>query len=152
MESCRSAMPAGLLLLLLLLGAGAGAAAQAPEAPAEEALPAACAAAVDDPGRFGDGDNCTALAGAGGPATALTLCWQAPAGAGCVAWRLASAGPPAGWLSVAFVAAEDAGKMGPGWGVVASDSGGTWAVQEMEVSGDFDEGAPAPSAGERGSD
>ena len=31
------------------------------------------------------------------------------------------------------VAAEDAGKMGPGWGVVASESGGNWAVQEMEV-------------------
>ena len=54
-------------------------------------------------------------------------------GEGCVAWRLASTGPPAGWLSVAFVAAEDAGKMGPGWGVVASESGGNWAVQEMEV-------------------
>ena len=136
MPSCRSALPAGLALLLLGGGLG-GAAAQAPEAPgapaAAEALPAACAAAVDDPGRFGDGDNCTALAGAGAPATALTLCWQAPAGAGCVAWRLASAGPPAGWLSVAFVAAEDAGKMGPGWGVVASESGGNWAVQEMEV-------------------
>ena len=132
MESCRSALPAG-LLLLLLLGAGAGAAAQAPEAPeapAEEALPAACAAAVDDPGLF-VADNCTVAGPPGAPG--LTLCWQAPAGEGCVAWRLASTGPPAGWLSVAFVAAEDAGKMGPGWGVVASESGGNWAVQEMEV-------------------